>query len=247
MLPLTRPKFSPHYPFIPQHSPLFTPCFADWLVLESSKLDFWYHYTVHRLTRLGRQSLVSFRRFSNSSISPSTHHHSLHHAASLASSTASVGYANRLQYHNSQISQMECTSDRELTFNNRNKQWLHCHPHVTASWEVGSGNTVSTEWTESIGTDFHCHVWWVLSTTRTSEIQETPSSSPFWSDGKCKALLSFVLTSWLLRYRNQEEIVDFGRFLRLQSRFQVLLWFPIWTADVNIQEKDLKHSALVTS
>jgi hypothetical protein len=113
MLPLTRPECSPHYPFIPQHSPLFTPHLTDWLVLEM--LDFRNDYIVHRLTRLGRQSLVSFRRFSNSSISPSTHHHSVHYAASLTSSTASVDHANRLQYHNSQITQMECTSDRELT------------------------------------------------------------------------------------------------------------------------------------
>jgi len=127
MLPLTRPECSPHYSFIPQHSPLFTPHHLDWLVLENLN-----HYIVHRLTRLGRQSLLSFRRFSNSLISPSTHHHSLHHAASLASlasSTASVDHANRLQYHNSQITQMECTSDRELT----NSCLLHCHPHVTAS------------------------------------------------------------------------------------------------------------------
>lgn len=119
MLPLTRPECSPHCPFIPQHSPLFTPHLLDCLVLENLN-----HYIVHRLTRLGRQSLLSFRRFSNSLISPSTHHHSLHHAASLASltsSTASVDHANRLQYHNSQITQMECTSDRELTFNNSNK------------------------------------------------------------------------------------------------------------------------------
>jgi hypothetical protein len=108
-------------------APYSLPCLTDWLVLK--KLDFRYHYIVHRLTRLGRQSLVSFRRFSNSLISPSTHHHSLHHAASLTSNTASVDHANKLQYHNSQIMQMECTSDRELT----ERCLLHCHPHVTAS------------------------------------------------------------------------------------------------------------------
>jgi hypothetical protein len=124
MLPLRRLEYSPHYPFIPQHSPLFTPHLLDWLALENLN-----HYIVHRLTRLGRQSLVSFRRFSNSLISPFAHYHSLHHVTSLASNTASVDHANRLQYHNSQIMQMECTSDRELT----ERCLLHCHPHATAS------------------------------------------------------------------------------------------------------------------
>lgn len=169
----------------PSTQPLFTPHLLDWLALENLN-----HYIVHRLTRLGRQSLVSFRRFSNSLISPFAHYHSLHHVTSLASNTASVDHANRLQYHNSQIMQMECTSDRELT----ERCLLHCHPHATASWEILEVGTRCPQNEQRVSRRTSISIYgecWAKA--RTGEIQEMPSSSSSWNGGKCKALPLSVL------------------------------------------------------